>query len=122
MARRFGAVPLRSHPNSSPEYLVDRSKRSRPPTHPGVLFGEDVLPELRKTNTLAEIAEFLGVSRQTLYRLAAGAIAISPEMAVRLGKLCGNGPGLWIRMQGRYDTWEASRRLARELKKIPTLA
>jgi len=113
---------LRSHPNSSPEYLVDRSKRSRPPTHPGVLFGEDVLPELRKTNTLAEIAEFLGVSRQTLYRLAAGAIAISPEMAVRLGKLCGNGPGLWIRMQGRYDTWEASRRLARELKKIPTLA
>jgi addiction module HigA family antidote len=107
---------------TSSEYLVEPGKRIRPPTHPGVLFGEDVLPELRKTRTAAQIAALLRVSRQTLYRLAAGDIAISPEMAVRLGKLCGNGPGLWIRMQGRYDTWEASRRLAHELKKIPTLA
>jgi addiction module HigA family antidote len=113
---------LKSLDNTMTEYIVDRSKRVRMPTHPGVLFGEDVLPELRKTHSLGEIAALLGVSRQTLYRLAAGDIAISPEMAVRLGKLCGNGPGLWIRMQGRYDTWEASRRLARELKKIPTLA
>jgi addiction module HigA family antidote len=113
---------LKSNENVQPEYLVDRSARTRPPTHPGVLFGEDVLPELRKAHSLGEIAALLGVSRQTLYRIAAGDVAISPEMAVRLGKLCGNGPGLWIRMQGRYDTWEASRRLARELKKIPTLA
>jgi addiction module HigA family antidote len=108
--------------SSSSEYLFDPSKRTRPPTHPGVLFGEDVLPELRKTHTYAEIAALLGVSRQTLYRLAGGDIAISPEMAVRLGKMCGNGAGLWIRMQGHYDTWKASRRLARELRKIPTLA
>ena len=107
---------------TSSEYLVDASKRTRPPTHPGVLFGEDVLPELHKNRTYTEIAALLGISRQTLYRLASGEIAISPDMAVRLGKLCGNGPGLWIRMQGRYDTWEASRRLVRELKKIPTLA
>jgi plasmid maintenance system antidote protein VapI len=52
----------------------------------------------------------------------AGEMAISPDMAARLGKLCGNGPGIWIRLQGRYDTWEATRRLRKELKKIPTLA
>jgi addiction module HigA family antidote len=105
------------------EYPVDREKvASRKPSHPGVMFAEDVMPELRRTRTIGEIAGLLGVSRQTLHRVMAGQMAISPDMAVRLGKLCGNGPGLWIRLQGRYDTWEATHRLRKELRKIPTLA
>jgi antitoxin HigA-1 len=50
-----------------------------------------------------------------------GQSALTPEMAVRLGKLCGNGPELWLTMQARYDVWQASHRLAAELKRIPTL-
>ena len=34
---------------------------------------------------------------------------VSPEMAVRLGKFCGNGPELWPRMQQAYDLWHAER-------------
>jgi addiction module HigA family antidote len=105
------------------EYPVDRAKvEARKPIHPGAIFAEDVMPELRRNRTIGEIATLLGVSRQTLHRVMAGEMAISPDMAARLGKLCGNGPGIWIRLQGRYDTWEASRRLRKELKKIPTLA
>jgi antitoxin HigA-1 len=105
------------------EYPVDREKvEARKPIHPGVIFGEDVMPELRRNRTIGEIATLLGISRQTLHRVMAGEMAISPDMAARLGKLCGNGPGIWIRLQGRYDTWEATRRLRRELKKIPTLS
>ncbi len=104
------------------EYVVDRSKITRPPIHPGVIFAEEIMPEMRKQNrTIGEVATLLGVSRQTLHRVMAGEIAVSPDMAVRLGKLVGNGPGLWIRLQGRYDTWEAGRRLRAEVKKIPTL-
>lgn len=107
----------------SPEYPVDREKVSaRPPIHPGIIFGEEVMPELRRHRTVGEIATLLGVSRQTLHRVMVGDISISPEMAVRLGKLCGNGPGIWIRMQGDYDTWHAARRLSRQIEKIPTLA
>ena len=51
-----------------------------------------------------------------------GATAISPDLAVRLGKLCGNGPELWLNMQARYDAWEARQRLGKKLAKIPTLA
>jgi plasmid maintenance system antidote protein VapI len=40
-------------------------------------------------------------------------------MAIRLGKFCGNGPGLWLRMQEAFDLWHAERRLAKELDKIP---
>jgi hypothetical protein len=47
-----------------------------------------------------------------------GDIAMSPDMAVRVGKLGGNGAGLWLRLQVRYDECEAHRRLAKELKSI----
>lgn len=41
-------------------------------------------------------------------------------MALRLGKFCGNGPGLWLRMQQAYDLWDAERALKAEIAKIPT--
>ena len=28
---------------------------------------------------------------------------VTPEMAFRLGRLFGNGPGLWLRMQTAHD-------------------
>jgi addiction module HigA family antidote len=102
------------------EYIVDREKITRPPTHPGVLFQRDILPELGR-RTIGEIATLLGVSRATLHRVMAGESGITADMAVRLGKLCGNGPDLWIRMQAAYDVWESSKRLKREVAKIPVL-
>jgi len=50
-----------------------------------------------------------------------GDIAISVEMAVRLGKLCGNGPEIWLSLQASYDTFLATRRLRKELERIPTI-
>ena len=102
------------------EFPVNREAITREPTHPGVFFAEDVLPALGR-RTIGEIARLLGVTRQTLHRVMSGAGPITPDMAVRLGKLCGNGPGLWLRMQANYDAWEATRRLKRQLEKIPVL-
>lgn len=70
---------------------------------------------------MGELAALLHVSRQTLHRVMAGRATISPEMAVRLGKSCGNGPELWLNLQARYDAWEATRRLRKEIDNIPTL-
>ena len=42
-------------------------------------------------------------------------------MALRLGKLCGNGPDLWLNLQKRYDLHRAERELGEKLGKIPTL-
>lgn len=91
--------------------------RRRTPTHPGEILRADVLPALGLSVSAA--ARQLRVSRQTLHRILAGTSAVTPEMAVRLGKFCGNGPGLWLRMQEAFDLWHAERRLAGELKKIP---
>jgi len=98
------------------EYSVSADRR-RAPTHPGEILREDVLPELRMS--VSEAARQLRVSRQTLHRILAGTAAVTPEMAVRLGKFCGNGPGLWLRMQQAYDLWHAERHLRAELGKIP---
>jgi len=104
------------------EYPVDQEKvAAREPIHPGVIFGEEVMPELRKKRTVGEIASLLGVSRQTLHRVMAGDIAVSPSMAARIGKLVGNGARIWLAMQADYDAWHANRRLEKELRKIPTL-
>lgn len=99
------------------EYFVTE-RPSRPPTHPGELLREDVLPALELS--VSEAARQLGVSRQTLHRIMAGTHAITPEMAVRLGKFCGNGPRLWLAMQQAYDLWHAERRLRDQLERIPT--
>lgn len=90
---------------------------NRCPTHPGELLREDVLPEVKKSK--AEVARLLGISRQHFHDILAERKPVSPEVAVRLGKLFGNGAGLWIRMQGAYDEWQASR--AVDVSQIPTL-
>ena len=41
-------------------------------------------------------------------------------MALRIGKLIGNGPGLWLRMQQNHDLWRLEQTLRSELKKIET--
>lgn len=105
------------------EYPVDSGKvAARKPIHPGIIFGEEVMPELRRQRSVGEIATLLGVSRQTLHRVTVGEVSISADMAARIGKLVGNGARIWLAMQADYDAWEAVRRLGKELKKIPTLA
>ena len=99
------------------EYPVTETPKI-PPVHPGELLREDVLPALGMT--VSGAARGLRVSRQTLHRILSGTMAVSPEMAVRLGKFCGNGPGLWLRMQAAYDLWHTERRMREEIKRIPT--
>ena len=100
------------------ELKADRPNRC--PTHPGVVLRDSVLPALQLTVTAA--AAELRISRQTLHRILAGDISITPQMAVRLGKFCGNGAGLWLRMQQAHDLWLAERALKAELDHIPSHA
>jgi antitoxin HigA-1 len=94
-------------------------KRGLPPMHPGELLREEILPALDRSKT--EIARLLGVSRQTLYDILAEKQPVTPAMALRLGKLCGNGPDLWLNLQKRHDLHHALQELGETIKKIPTL-
>jgi antitoxin HigA-1 len=97
-----------------------RRHRSIKPAHPGELLRDVVIPATGRPKT--EIARLLGISRQTLYDILNMRQPVTPAIAVRLGKLFGDGAGVWIRMQAAHDTWHAERELADEIKKIPTLS
>jgi len=101
------------------EYIVKRPLK-RPPVHPGEILREDVLKNLGLS--VSEAARRLGVSRQQLHRILASTHPITIEMALRIGKFAGNGPGLWLRMQQAYDLWYTENRMTDELSKIETVA
>ena len=91
--------------------MTKAERPNRPPTHPGAIWREDILPALGLT--VAGAARDLGISRQALHNVlrAENPAAVSPEMALRFARLCGDDAmaGLWIRMQAAYDLWHASR-------------
>ena len=95
-----------------------KSTKTRAPTHPGEILREDVLPALNMSVT--DAAKELGISRQTLHRLLVGAIGVSPAMALRLGRWCGNGPNIWLKMQVAFDLWHAQQAMADTLAEIPS--
>lgn len=94
--------------------------RGIPPTHPGELLREDVLPALGRPKT--EIARLLGISRQTLYDILEEKQPVTPAMALRIAKLLGSTPESWLNMQRDYDLRRAEREMASVLDAIPTLS
>jgi antitoxin HigA-1 len=99
------------------------SKRRRhpdlKPAHPGELLREIVIPGTGETKV--EIARLLGISHQSLYDILSEKQGVTPAIAMRLGKMFGDGPEVWLRMQNACDIWELDRDLKKDLAKIPRL-
>jgi addiction module HigA family antidote len=89
------------------------------PVHPGEVLREDVFPALGRPR--AELARLLGTSRTTLYAILNGEQSVTPDMALKIGKLTGTSPGMWLSLQQAFDLHAGEARLAAELARIPTL-
>lgn len=90
-----------------------------PPMHPGELLREEIIPALGRP--VSDIAGLLGISRQALHAILTERAAITPLMALKLGKLCGNGPDLWMNLQVRYDLARFGEAKRGEIAAVPTL-
>lgn len=88
------------------------------PAHPGAVIRE-VLATCRMSVTKA--AARIHVTLPTLNNVVRGTASISPDRALRLGRLCGNSPEMWLRPQEHYDQWHRQRALADELAPIEAL-
>jgi addiction module HigA family antidote len=100
---------------------MSSSQRSpkRRPTHPGEILREDVLPELKMTQT--ELAERLDVSRVSVSELLHERRALSADMAMRLAKLLNTTAESWLAMQAALDLWELRQQpgALRSVKPLP---
>jgi len=99
--------------------IFNTGDMKRRPTHPGEMLREDFVPDYDLTVT--RLAEALGVSRQSVNELLRERRAVSPEMAIRLGRLFGNSPEFWLNAQRAVDLWEAGQALKNEVARIRPL-
>jgi addiction module HigA family antidote len=83
------------------------------------MLREDFLPDYG-LNT-RQLADAIGVSRQSINELLRERRAVSPEMALRLARLFGNTAAFWLNAQQAYDLWVAAQAIKRDVTRIKPL-
>lgn len=83
------------------------------------MLREDFMPDFGLT--VATLADAIGVSRQSVNELLRARRAVSPEMALRLGRLFGNSPEFWMNAQRAVDLWDAAQAIQDEVARIRPL-
>ncbi len=98
---------------------MKKMSRTQRPTHPGEILREDFLTDYGLTVT--QLAQAIGVSRQTINELLRERRALSPSMALRLARLFGNTPEFWLNLQRAVDLWDARTSQEQEIRRIKSL-
>src|SRR6202140_1280303 len=86
------------------EEVMER-RNGLPPVHPGEIIKEDILPSVGLSVT--DAAKALGVSRQMLHDIMAGRKPLSAVMCLKVSRLFGSTPELWMRLQAAHDLKKA---------------
>lgn len=81
------------------------SQRKRKPNHPGVILDEMYIKPLNLN--LQELAEHLGISRNSLFKIRTAKASMTPSLAIRLAEAFDTTPNLWLNLQQNYDLWIA---------------
>ncbi|HNW26334.1 MAG TPA: HigA family addiction module antitoxin [Candidatus Gastranaerophilaceae bacterium] len=79
------------------------------PPHPGEILLEEYIKPLNFT--VSAFALNLGTSRKNLSEIVNEKVGISPEMALKLAKVLGTSPEIWLRLQLKYDLWQAKQKV-----------
>lgn len=75
----------------------------RPPIHPGEILLEEYIKPNHLTQT--EVARKIGISVKILSAVIHAKRPIDTELALRLGRLFGTTPELWLNGQIAWDIW-----------------
>jgi len=82
--------------------IHDYSTFETPLPHPGETLREDFLPQYGLT--AGALAKAMGLKDRTrIERIIRETQPITPDTALRLGKVFGTSPDLWINMQTAHD-------------------
>lgn len=84
--------------------------------HPGEYLREEVIAA--NNLSITEVAAMLKVSRQAVSNIINEKADISPEMALRIAKVFGGTPDIWLRLQAKYDLEIAATKIS-HFKLVP---
>jgi addiction module HigA family antidote len=98
---RTGAIPPARARLFAPEELLVRVPTHGPPPHPGEILREDFLPDFGWTPE--EFAARLRIAPEVVGELLAERTSVTPELALRLGRLFRQTPAMWIKLQLACD-------------------
>jgi antitoxin HigA-1 len=94
-----------------------RVPKHRAPTHPGEMLLEEFLTPLGISQT--ELAERIGVSFVRVNELINGKRGVTPDTALRLARLLGTTPDVWLNLQTVWDLYQAMHSpTAKEIERI----
>lgn len=102
-----------------PNDLMVLLPTERPPTHPGELLREEFLPDLGWS--AAELAHRLRVPIARVEAVLAEKASVTPDLALRLGRLFSQTPAFWIEAQLACDWFVALNAAASDLAEIVPL-
>ena len=91
-------------------------KRNMQLIHPGELLKAELIEATGLTVT--KVARMLQVSRQAISNIINEKADISPEMALRIARVFGGTPDIWLRLQAKYDLEIAEKKIS-HFKLIP---
>ena len=77
--------------------------RRRRPTHPGEILDEHYIKPLNLN--LQKFADHLGIARNTLFKIRAGKMGVTPSLALSLAAAFDTTPEFWLNLQQKYDLW-----------------
>jgi addiction module HigA family antidote len=92
-----------------------RSKKLSP-MHPGEVLREEFLLPLGLSP--GAVAKACGVPRTRIERLSNEETGVTADTALRLSKVFGTSPELWLNLQTDYDVQIAKRQIGKDLAKI----
>lgn len=82
--------------------------------HPGVILAEEMESRGLAANALALK---LRTNRQAISDVVAGKRAVTPVMALRLGRYFGIGPEFWLSLQMNFALHQAEKRMGKRIAK-----
>ena len=95
------------------------SRTLYPPIHPGEVLMEDFIEGFGITQN--KLAVSIGVPPRRINEIVHGKRAITPDIALRLGRYFGVDPQFWLNLQTRYDLEVAEERVADQVAAIAPL-
>lgn len=90
------------------------------PPLPGLVIRREIMDRFKISQ--AELARAMGVSRTWLHHMQTGRNPMSPELALRIGKVTATDPAYWMELQWRVNLHQKSIELQETLDKLVELA